>query len=590
MSTSDRTAVRPPLRQLAYGGGVRITGGPLADRIDDAVKTYLGLSVDDILYGFRKVAGLDAPGRPMTGWATRTTEATVGQWISGLTRIGVTSGRPEAVDRAVELARGWWDTWSADLDDHRMSGYGVEKVVCGLVDLAEFGGHPEMLELVEPIAKASSRVFPRDRPLSTAIDFEGGILAPTRTLEWYTFSENFYRAWRLGAADHVREFADEWHYYSFWDRFDEGPAGGNLWPVPTWLHAYSHLNSFASLAQIYLTSGNPRDLRILRHAYDYFTQTQIFATGGYGPGELTVPEDGTLGRSLEWRTDSAEIVCGSWAAFKLTDALMTCTGSAQFGDWAELLVFSGIGAVTPVRSSGKSPYYHDYRLGVATKLPHWDDWPCCSGTYLQCVGHLTDLIYYESDAGIAVNLYVPSTVRWSHGGSTHALTQRTDFPNSDNSEIQVETPGRYRIMLRIPAWSTGYALAVNDSPVPLVVDRQGWAVIDRQWSGGDRVTVTLGAGIRAVPVDRFHPNRVAFAHGPVVLAQAAEWTSPVALPTPVEMVDLSTAFDRSEDGLVYGPKALGTARLPQGLLKPLAEFPDRMPYRAYFDIDRPRII
>ena len=156
--------------------------------------------------------------------------------------------------------------------------------------------------------------------------------------------------------------------------------------MPVWLHAYSHVNTLASAGAVYDITHDPRYLTILRNAHDFMTQTQVYATGGYGPCELTVPDDGTLGRALEWRNDTAEIVCGTWAVFKLGTKLLQETGEARYLRWAENLLVNGLGTVTPVRPDGVSPYYSDYRLGWARKLPYWEEWPCCSGTYVQVRG------------------------------------------------------------------------------------------------------------------------------------------------------------------------------------------------------------
>jgi hypothetical protein len=580
----------PKLTPLGYMGKVRITGGPLRERIDDAVATYLSLEPDDILHGYRTQAGMDAPGRPMTGWSSVTTSATFGQWVSGLARIAVTAGRPEAMARAIDLIRGWEETIAPDGHPRIDHAYGLEKVVCALVDIAQLDDRPELLGLVAQVTAWADANWPRDKPVGTPIDFEGGMFAgPDETLEWYTIPENFYRAWLAGGADAIREFAKEWHYDSFWDRFLERPAPGQPWPVDTWLHAYSHLNTFASAAAVYEVTGDGRYLAILENAYEYFTTTQNYATGGFGPSEYTMPDDGSLGRSLEWRTDTAEIVCGSWAAFKLTSALLKHTGDAKYGEWAEQLVYSGIGAVTPVSANGVTPYYADYRLGTATKLPHWDDWPCCSGTYIQNVAHLADLVYFASDSGIAVNLYVPSTVEWERDGVALSLTQETEFPTGDTSVVTVGGSGRFTVSLRVPRWTAGFRVTVNGDPADAAARPGTWFTLDRHWADGDAIEVTLGARLRLLPIDRWHPNRVAVAHGPVVLAQSAEWTAPVALQSPWQMVDLETAFVRRE-GLSYTPAGVGTGRLPIGAFRPLADFPDRFPYRVYFDVDNPRII
>ena len=41
------------------------------------------------------------------------------------------------------------------------------------------------------------------------------------------------------------EKAAEWHYDGYWNLFRERPMPGQRWDVPPWLHAYSHVNTFA---------------------------------------------------------------------------------------------------------------------------------------------------------------------------------------------------------------------------------------------------------------------------------------------------------------------------------------------------------
>ncbi|SEE80247.1 beta-L-arabinofuranosidase domain-containing protein [Ruania alba] len=589
---TSESPVAPRLRSLGYTGQVQLHGD-LGDRIADAAETYLGMPPEDVLHGFRQQAGLPAPGEPMTGWSRVTTQPTFGQWVSGLARLGATAGIPEATERAVQLVDGFAETVGAD-GDTRMSLYGYEKLLCGLVDTALYAGHQPALDLLDRTVPWAARTLEQDRPAAHAANFAGGIITPTshaRTIEWYTLAENLHRGYLAGADPAAEEFARLWHYDSYWDRFAEAPEPGRPWDVPVWLHAYSHVNTFASAAAAYEVTGEPHYLEILRNAHEYFTTTQTYATGGYGPSEFTLPEDGALGRSLEWRTDTAEIVCGTWAAFKLCTALLRFTGEARYADWVEQLVFSGIGAVTPVRPGGRSPYYQDYRLGIATKLPHWDDWPCCSGTYLQCVAHLPELVYHAHDGGVSVALYVPSTLTWEQDGRELTLTQRTDFPAGDTTTLTVRNPGepcRFTLRLRVPPWSEDFQVRVNGE-VTSAVGNHGWVEVDRDWTDGDEVIVRLGARLRVLPVDRWHPHRVAFAHGPVVLAQNADWTMPISLPTPWQMVDLEAAFTR-EDPLVYRPVGVGTARLPLGRMAPLSEVPDRIPYRVYHDLDNPRIV
>ncbi len=586
-TAAGRAAVAPVLETLGGTGRVRITGGRLAGLVEKTVETYLGLDPDDVLHGFRAAAGLPAPGRPMTGWAERTSHMTFGQWVSGLARLGAAHGVPEATERAVRLVDGWAATRGADGDAH-MELYAFEKLVCGLVDTARYAGYGDALDVLADVSGWAARTFDRSRAAATAADFVGG---PDAVGEWYTLAENLYRGFLAGGDPALRDLARVWHYDAYWSRFERRPEPGQDWDVPAWLHAYSHVNTFASAAAAYEVTGDPHLLDVVRNGYDFVTTTQAYATGGYGPGELLLPRDGTLGRALEWRTDSAEITCGSWAAFKISVALLRHTGEARYGDWAERLVHSGVGATPPVEADGRTPYYHDYRLGTATKLYHWEHWPCCSGTYVQCIAALPDLVYLRGADELAVNLFVPSTIELEVGGTTVHVVQETAFPESDTTRLRVtaDAPVTATVKVRVPAWSSGLTIDVDGEAVDARPSATGWAEVRRTWSGTSTVTVRLGAGLRLEPVDAWHPNRVALVHGPVVLAQSADWTAPLSLPTPWEMVDLTTAL-RQEAPLVYRPAGPGTARLAPGVFAPLSDVPARVPYRVYTDLDRPRLV
>ncbi|MGI3783488.1 MAG: beta-L-arabinofuranosidase domain-containing protein, partial [Janthinobacterium lividum] len=578
--TDRRNAKAPVLRPLGLLGDVMLTEGPFAARLDDAAETYLAIPADDILYGFRLNAGLRAPGRPMTGWAERTSESTFGQWVSGLARLSAVLDDPRLAQRAAELAYGWAATLPRDAETG-MDYYRWEKVVCGLVDLSLYTGDDGALGLLTRLTRHAATAFDRTRHAATAAAFTGQV--PARTLEWYTLAENLHRGYLAGGDGDLEDFATVWHYEQFWSRFQTRPAPGQPWPVPAWLHAYSHLNTFASAAAAYEVTGETRLLQVCENAYDYFTQTQCYATGGFGPGELLVPEDGALGRALEWRSDTAEIVCGSWAAFKVVSALTQATGEARYSDWAERLLYSGLGAVTPVTTDGKSPYYQDYRLGTCAKVAHWSTWPCCSGSYVQAVAHIPDLIYYATDDGVAVALYIPSRVRLKHLPVPVVLTQSTHFPESDSTRLHLslDRPLQFTLRLRVPGWTHGMRVYVNQQLVLVSPSDTGWLELDRTWQPDDEIDVDLGARLDALPVDRWHPNRVAFRYGPVVLAQDAVWTAPLYALMPRESVDLDRLLFRTGERLEFASTQAGTNRQPVGGFRPLADVPDGRPHRIY---------
>lgn len=491
--------------------GVKLLPSRWLNQYTNAHETYLAIPVDDILHGFRAEAGLAAPGQAMGGWAQRGTGGVFGQWLSGMSRGYKATGDTALRDRAVLLATEWAKTIKPD-GDPRMRHYAYDKLACGLVDLHRYAGYTELTPVlartVDFAAKSFQKPAPDYNPRSYA--------APT---EWYTLSENLYRAYALTGEARFRDFAQQWHYPAYWNRFSQSSMPDDAHGV----HAYSHVNTFTSAAAAYEVTGDPQYLTIVRNFYDYMQHAQTFATGGYGPNEQFVKVDGSLGASLDTRSDTCETGCGSWAVYKLSRYLQRFTGEARYGDWAERMLYNGAGAALPVTTGGKNFYYADYRVGGGMKVYNFDLWTCCSGTYIQDVADYHNLGYYKDAQGIYVNMYIPSELTWTGPKGKVVFTQTTKYPDAETSTIAIKTaqPASFAIRFRIPEWTKGAVVSVNGTPAHVASTPGTWATVQREWKDGDSVEITIPLTLRMLPVDRWHPDRLAIARGPVVLVLEA---------------------------------------------------------------------
>ena len=229
--------------------------------------------------------------------------------------------------------------------------------------------------------------------------------------------------------------------------------------------------------------------------------------------------DGSLGRALDTRSDTAEIVCGSWAGFKMARYLMRFTGEARYGDWMERLFYNGVGAALPLTGRGRNFYYGDYRVGGGMKVYNWDNFTCCSGTYSQNMADYYNLAYYKDAGSLYVNLYVPSDVTWERPGGNVVVEQETLYPEAETSVLTVRParPSSFALKLRVPSWTRGMSVKVNGAAADVECRPGTWATIDRTWAPGDKVEVTIPLTLRMEAVDRQHPDRVAVMRGPVVL-------------------------------------------------------------------------
>jgi DUF1680 family protein len=206
------------------------------------------------------------------------------------------------------------------------------------------------------------------------------------------------------------------------------------------------------------------------------------------------------------------------------------------------------------------------------KTYRWDTWPCCSGTYIQNVASYTNFIYYQDKGGLFVNLYVPSVVTWR----SLRLRQETTYPESDQITFRIEgnDSDAGALRFRIPSWCDAATLEVNGEPQSVPCQPGTWAVLNRTWSHGDVVKLTLPMRLRASAIDADHPNRIAVMVGPVVLAQDArthQRYSPTSAPLEKQLV----AGDHPLEFTVAG----GHNRF-----RPFYAFEENSPYWMYLDI------
>jgi uncharacterized protein len=498
---------------------IKLTSGPLKDQFDRVHKVYLALNEDQLLKVFRQRAHLAAPGEDMGGWYDAEAFApghSFGQSVSGLARLAEATGDPATQAKVKRLVEGYVATVDADGYGYAslkastsFPAYILDKNLIGLLDAYQFGGVPMALDTARRVLRGGLRYLP-----PRAIDRD----EDPRQMpydESYTLPENFFYTYEL---TNDRQFFDLAKQYLM-DRtfFEPLSRGQNVLPG---LHAYSHINAQSSAARAYLDVGDPMHLDAIRNTWDMLEKTQEFASGGWGPNEaFVVPGKGLLGESVYTSRAHFETPCGAYAHFKLGRYLLRFTGEARYGDGIERVLYNTILGAKDPKGDGHFFYYSDYHPSTQ-KGYHPDKWPCCSGTLPQAVADYLINIYFQSQDGLYVNLFVPSEVRWSVQGAPGKVIQTTSYPESDSSELrlQLAAPAEFTVYIRIPGWLQSDAeLAVNGRAVSIPAERRTFASIRRRWQNNDTIQVRLPLTFRSEPVDEPHPHLVALMRGPLML-------------------------------------------------------------------------
>jgi DUF1680 family protein len=522
-----------PLREFGYGD-VDLAPGLAQTQFDQTQSVLLGLNEDSLLKPWRLRAGLPAPGPDLGGWYDEVplvkTESgghgfapahCFGQWLSALAR-GYAVNRDARTRAKLERLLGMYGPAISGrfYTNFRFPAYNYDKMLIGLLDAHRFAGLPNAMDLLQRTTDAAvphlpPRALDRDDPQKRWRASVGEYTGNDYTWdESYTLAENLFLASDHGAGARYRPLAERFLLnQTFFDPLSEGQnvLGGH--------HAYSFFNALCSAMQAYLSTGSAKHLRAASNAFDMIQATQSFATGGWGPNEsFSAPGSGELYASLAGTHRGFETPCGSYAHCKLTRGLLRVTRDGRYGDSMERVLYNTVLGAKPLQADGRAFYYSDYHAG-ARKTYFNDAWPCCSGTLPQVAADYRLLVYFRDPAGVWVNLYLPSTVRWtSADGVQMALTQSGDYPAGGRVAMRLKASraSSFALRLRIPAWSRGAVIRVNGAPVRPAVEN-GFVSLQRAWKDGDRVDLDLHMPTRLEAIDAAHPDVVALVKGPLVL-------------------------------------------------------------------------
>lgn len=513
----------PPLDEFGYGD-VTLAPGRALDQFQNTQSVLMGLNADGLMKPWRLRAGLPAPGHSLGGWYAADGFCpghTFGQWISALAR-GYAATRDTRTQAHINHLLALYQPAISGkfYTNFRFPAYVFDKVVCGMIDAHQFAHSKLAFPILDQTVDAALPHLPphaldRDQPQLAWRAATGQKTTPDYGWdESYTLPENLYLAWQRGAGARYKTLAGR--YLLDKTYFDPLAAGHN---VLAHHHAYSFCNALSSAMQAYICTGSRKHLRAAMNAFHMIDTTQSFATGGWGPNEAFVePGSATLFDSLSKTHASFETPCGSYAHFKLTRYLLRVTRDGRYGDSMERVFYNTVLGAKHLEPDGHAFYYSDYNFEGKRVYFH-DRWPCCSGTLPQVAADYHILGYFHEGNTLYVNLYLPSTLRWTTpDGVAVGLTQETEYPLEGNVVLHLNTshPAYFALRLRIPGWARGAQVRVNGTQVSAPVER-GFATLHRQWKSGDRIELTLPLPMRLEAIDERHTDTVALVRGPLVL-------------------------------------------------------------------------
>ncbi|MET3805504.1 DUF1680 family protein [Nakamurella sp. UYEF19] len=316
-------------------------------------------------------------------------------------------------------------------------------------------------------------------------------------------------------------------------------------------HAVRALYFAAGVADVIAEGKDPgRTLDAAQHRqWEHMVATKTYLTGGNGSrwdGEA-------FGDPYELPTDVAYCeTCAAIGSVQWSWRRLLATGDVRYADLIERTLLNGF--LSGVSQSGDEFFYvnalqvradavpDDHRQ-PATGRQGWFQTACCPPNVMRTISSIQTYLATTDDNGIQLHQYAAGTVSLDE----RRLSIRTEYPWQEAISVTVDATdaGRWALSLRIPAWCHGATIAMaGDEPAP-VLSQVGYAVVEREWTAGDTVVLTLPMPARLTAghhrVDAVRGAR-AIERGPLVYA-----VEQIDLPTDLAVDDLELASASAAD-------------------------------------------
>jgi DUF1680 family protein len=309
-------------------------------------------------------------------------------------------------------------------------------------------------------------------------------------------------------------------------------------------HAVRACYMYAGMADVATETKDQTLIDACKRLWSNLTEKQMYITGGIGPSYHN--EGFTFDYDLPNETAHAE-TCAAIALMFFAHRMLQLEPDALYGDVMEGALYNGVLSgvsldgtqffyANPLAAHpGVSPNHSGMRTLGADQHYRRSDWfncACCPPNIARMLASLGRYIYSTGKNHIYVHLYVRSSAQLEVDGHSVRIEQRTDYPWKDKVRftVQPDQTRRFTLALRLPGWCQNAELKVNAETLDIAsTTTRGYFKIEREWSPGDQVDLTLPMRIeriRAHPRVRQNAGRVALQRGPLIYCLEEEDNGP----------------------------------------------------------------
>ncbi len=309
-------------------------------------------------------------------------------------------------------------------------------------------------------------------------------------------------------------------------------------------HAVRANYLYAGVADLYAETGEKKLLDNLESIWNDVAFRKMYITGACGALYDGVSPDGTsydptvvqkihqaYGRPYQLPNATAHTeTCANIGNVLWNWRMLQITADAKYADVLELALYNSV--LSGVNLEGNKFCYNN-PLNVSADLPFQQRWGneregyiklsnCCAPNVTRTVAEVSNYAYSLAKEGLYVNLYGSNNLNTTtEEGAAIQLHQQTNYPWDGAIAVTIDKApkGDYALFLRIPGWSNGASIKVNNKEVTANPVSGSYVKVERQWKKGDVIALNLPMPVElmeANPLVEETKNQVAVKRGPLV--------------------------------------------------------------------------
>lgn len=273
-------------------------------------------------------------------------------------------------------------------------------------------------------------------------------------------------------------------------------------------HVYTDLDLCLAQLELFHIQPEERLLKPSRQAIDFMTKGDgMTITGAVGLWE-------NWNDVQEGRGKTAE-TCSTAYQIRIFDAFLRMEGNSLYGDILERMIYNTLFAAQS--PDGRKLRYFTSLEG--NRVYFDKDTYCCPSNFRRIIAELPTFVYYQSAAGVVVNLYTPSEATITLNDELSLkIRQETEYPTNGRVVIHLDTskPAKFPLQLRIPRWCDKATVSVNGKSWEKPIVSGEFLALEREWNAGDQVILDMPMSFRFVVGRKRQSGRAAVMRGPIV--------------------------------------------------------------------------